>query len=198
MANMKDKICKIIENIQQEDGWGITDIGEFNAIKELDELFTVYVKDLALENQRQDDLLKKLACDNHEAEFKIVELKEENKHYKDALDEPFGDAEAQLVIKMQKEVIESKRKLTKEIDIILNGNNAAEQASLCDLITQIKDLAAENQRYKEALEIRNWTQEEQEGLLAAFTEAQLHHGLYESLFATAAFILKLRAKQVTA
>ncbi len=39
-----------------------------------------------------------------------------------------------------KEVIESKRKLTKEIDIVINGDNAAEQASLCDLIGQIKHL----------------------------------------------------------
>jgi phosphatidylinositol kinase/protein kinase (PI-3 family) len=44
------------------------------------------IKDLIAENQQQDDLLKKLACDNHDAEFKIVELKAENQHYKEALE----------------------------------------------------------------------------------------------------------------
>lgn len=33
--------------------------------------------------------------------------------------------------------------LVREIDIILNGKNAAQQASLCDLVGQIKQQAAE-------------------------------------------------------
>ncbi|MFA5025059.1 MAG: hypothetical protein WC503_00930 [Candidatus Shapirobacteria bacterium] len=40
-----------------------------------------------------------------------------------------------------KEVLDDKRRLTREIDVILNGENAAKQASLCDLIGQIKELA---------------------------------------------------------
>ena len=38
------------------------------------------------------------------------------------------------------EVLDDKRRLTREIDIILNGDNAAPQASLCDLIPQIKSI----------------------------------------------------------
>lgn len=38
------------------------------------------------------------------------------------------------------EVLNDKRRLTREIDIIINGENAAQQAVLCDLIPQIQQL----------------------------------------------------------
>lgn len=35
------------------------------------------------------------------------------------------------------DVIEDNRRLTREIDIVLNGDDAAEQASLCDILAQL-------------------------------------------------------------
>lgn len=37
-----------------------------------------------------------------------------------------------------KVTIDDYRRLTRELDIALNGNNAAEQASLCDIVAQVK------------------------------------------------------------
>lgn len=51
---------------------------------------------------------------------------------------------------------------------------------------------------QEALRVGVWTLEERDGMSAAFEEAQRKHGYYESLFAVAAFILRHRAKSLTA
>jgi hypothetical protein len=51
------------------------------------------------------------------------------------------DPEA-LTIADYEEVLSDHRRLVREIDVILNGDNAAKQASLCDLVGQIKELAA--------------------------------------------------------
>lgn len=37
-------------------------------------------------------------------------------------------------------VIDDYLRLTKEIDVVLNGDDAAEQASLCDILAQLKQL----------------------------------------------------------
>jgi len=37
-----------------------------------------------------------------------------------------------------KEVNEDKKRLTKELDVLLNGSSAANQASLCDIVAQLK------------------------------------------------------------
>lgn len=50
-----------------------------------------------------------------------------------------GEAE-KLTIQDYKEALDDKNRLTRDIDIIINGDNAAKQASLCDLIGQIEDL----------------------------------------------------------
>ncbi len=44
---------------------------------------------------------------------------------------------------MYEEANESTASLVKEIDVSLNGENAAKQASLCDLVAQIKKLRRE-------------------------------------------------------
>lgn len=44
-----------------------------------------------------------------------------------------------------KEVLEDKHRLTKEIDIIVNGKDAAEQASLCDIAAQLRKLLPEKE-----------------------------------------------------
>jgi hypothetical protein len=38
------------------------------------------------------------------------------------------------------EVLEDKRRLTRELDVALNGPNAAAQASLCDIVGQIQHM----------------------------------------------------------
>ncbi len=48
---------------------------------------------------------------------------------------PQGDA---LMIQDYEECLADKRRLIREIDITLNGDNAAKQASLCDILSQIK------------------------------------------------------------
>lgn len=43
-----------------------------------------------------------------------------------------------------KEVLEDKRRLARELDVIINGEDgAAKQASLCDLLSQVKTLVSE-------------------------------------------------------
>lgn len=41
-------------------------------------------------------------------------------------------------IKDYEEVLEDQRRLVREIDVLLNGENAAKQASLCDIVSQIR------------------------------------------------------------
>jgi hypothetical protein len=51
----------------------------------------------------------------------------------DALEACLGEIEA------LREVLADKRRLTRELDIALNGDGAAKQASLCDVVAQVKD-----------------------------------------------------------
>lgn len=51
------------------------------------------------------------------------------------------------------EVLADKRRLVREIDVIISGvDGAAKQASLCDLVGPIQDLVNENAKLREALE----------------------------------------------
>jgi len=66
---------------------------------------------------------------------------------------------AKMVLELQaerdelQEVLEDKRRLAREIDVIINGDGAAAQASLCDLVGQIRELAKWKAKH-EALEKR--------------------------------------------
>ena len=51
-----------------------------------------------------------------------------------------------------KEVLADKRRITKEIDIVINAKDAAGQPSLIDVKISIESLVAENKRLREALE----------------------------------------------
>ncbi len=58
---------------------------------------------------------------------------------------------------------------------------------------RISTLEAENARLRNALTLPEaWTSDESEGMMQAYTEAEKHHGRYESCFAVAAFILRHR------
>lgn len=46
--------------------------------------------------------------------------------------------EAAERIKDYEDVLADKRRLTRELDVALNGNDAAKQASLCDIVAQVK------------------------------------------------------------
>jgi hypothetical protein len=46
------------------------------------------------------------------------------------------------------EVHADKRRLVREIDVIMNGDGAAKQASLCDLVHQIEALTKDAKRYR--------------------------------------------------
>jgi hypothetical protein len=50
------------------------------------------------------------------------------------------------------EVIEDKHRLTRELDVLLNGEeNAAEQASLCDIVGQVATLGETLEKVKKLL-----------------------------------------------
>lgn len=46
------------------------------------------------------------------------------------------------------EVLEDKRKLTRELDVLLNGENSAKQASLCDIVAQVRFEGIRSVSYK--------------------------------------------------
>jgi len=52
--------------------------------------------------------------------------------------------EAISLIQDYEDVLADKRRLTKEIDVALNGDGAAEQASLCDIVAQVKAIKRES------------------------------------------------------
>ena len=45
------------------------------------------------------------------------------------------------------EVLQDHDKLVREIDVIINGDRAARQASLCDLVGQIEELVGYREKY---------------------------------------------------
>ena len=45
----------------------------------------------------------------------------------------------ELTVQDYKEVIEDNKRLVRELDFLLNGENAAKQASLCDIVSQLKN-----------------------------------------------------------
>jgi hypothetical protein len=47
---------------------------------------------------------------------------------------------AEQAVKDHREIIDDYRRLTKELDIALNGDFAAKQASLCDIVAQVESL----------------------------------------------------------
>lgn len=57
----------------------------------------------------------------------------------------------QLTIDDYKEIIEDHKRLVKELDVILNGVNAATQASLCDIISQLKSKKDGNSSLNKAI-----------------------------------------------
>ncbi len=56
------------------------------------------------------------------------------------------------VIAAHEEAYKDHQRLVRKIDIIMNGDNAAQQASLCDLIGQIEDREKVIARLREALQ----------------------------------------------
>ncbi len=48
----------------------------------------------------------------------------------------------ELTVADYEEAFRDHRRLVREIDVIMNGDKAAKQASLCDLVGQIKELVA--------------------------------------------------------
>lgn len=52
---------------------------------------------------------------------------------------PSGPVEGQLTVKDYEEVLSDHKKLVKELDVLLNGENAAKQASLCDIVSQLRN-----------------------------------------------------------
>ncbi len=53
------------------------------------------------------------------------------------LEEWNGESD-ELTVEDYKEVIEDHKKLVRELDVLINGRNAAVQASLCDIVSQMK------------------------------------------------------------
>lgn len=57
-------------------------------------------------------------------------------------------AELEQTIRDYKEANEDKKRLTREIDVIINGDGAAQQASLCDVVGDIKALVSVEAKLK--------------------------------------------------
>jgi ABC-type glutathione transport system ATPase component len=59
-----------------------------------------------------------------------------------------GDEEA-LTVQDYEEVLADKRRLTRELDVLLNGKGAAPQASLCDIVAQVQREGIRSKGYAE-------------------------------------------------
>lgn len=65
--------------------------------------------------------------------FEVYEYLDESAYSKQA---------EELTIDDYKKVLEDHRRLVRELDVIINGENAAPQASLCDIVAQLKSSAS--------------------------------------------------------
>ena len=59
------------------------------------------------------------------------------------------------LVKAQNEALEDGRRLTREMDIALHGDGAAQQASLCDLVEPARQLRAELAKWKTEAGVQN-------------------------------------------
>jgi hypothetical protein len=73
---------------------------------------------------------------NEGAAQKIVDMLNAGHEAQEAAAKPQDD-EA-LTVQDYKEVLADKRRLTRELDVLLNGAGAAPQASLCDIVSQVE------------------------------------------------------------
>ncbi len=79
-----------------------------------------------------------------------------------------------------KEVLEDKRRLTRELDVAMNGEEgAAAQASLCDLVHPAEKLREENERLRAALQWLRanptaYVPEQQQRILEALSQQSKH------------------------
>lgn len=60
----------------------------------------------------------------------------------------FRDYEIDRLRADYEEVLADHRRLVREIDVMINGDGAAEQASLCDLFSQVRVIVAKNKRLR--------------------------------------------------
>lgn len=72
-------------------------------------------------------------------EIKVTDLFPPNsgEKIKDAIESVINNVD-DLTVQDYKDVIDDHKRLVKELDIIINGRNAAESPSLCDLVSQLK------------------------------------------------------------
>lgn len=99
--------------------------------------------DLALvndwvEKNCYEAIFLKEACYLKESYEVIKELQSELERYKSLWET--NCEESKEIIAELREVIEDKKRLTREIDIAINGKNAAKQASLCDILGQVRNM----------------------------------------------------------
>ena len=81
-----------------------------------------------------------------------------------------------------KEVLEDTRRLARELDVALHGeNDAAKQASLCDLIVPAQRLREERDRYKTALDWSAFAHQLERELIAVCEERDRYKADSEAL-----------------
>jgi predicted nuclease with TOPRIM domain len=85
---------------------------------------------------------------NHATE--LSKLRERFNHEVESRDEKIERLTAEIAA--HEEVHADKRRLVREIDVLLNGAGAAQQASLCDLVHEIGGLRSEIKRLTKELE----------------------------------------------
>ena len=81
-----------------------------------------------------------------------------------------------------REVLEDKRRLARELDIALHGEEgAAKQASLCDLIVPAQRLREERDRYKADSEALDWFLKEYPEIMTSFLRLHTNRDCPEHL-----------------
>lgn len=77
------------------------------------------------------------------------------KHYKSDV-AVLLDSYVEFRLKDYIEASEDKKRLTREMDIIINGEGAAKQASLCDIVSQLRTLHQDKEKFNTWLFEKGW------------------------------------------
>lgn len=83
---------------------------------------------------------------NVDGTYRVMAVREAYKHWANGRD--FQHSISGRVVAEYEEVLDSKRELTRQIDQIINGDQAAKQASLCDLVPQIAALVRQQVKWR--------------------------------------------------
>lgn len=134
---------KVMDDLISEHLNGLVDIEKFNAIKEEQEAERLELKNVAgdyqniVRNGQEIAALVDILSPHDEGETladcakRSIEISDSLRAEKERLQQQLADYQ---------EAHEDKKRLTRELDVIINGGDAAKQASLCDIVGQLSDV----------------------------------------------------------